>query len=164
MEQEGREDNVVCAQLYCTRPSSGETVCEPWPLLCLCSVLFLLSESSRSPASLSRSLSRSLFLSLRPSWLSLSLRLLRFLLSFRSLFLHVPGHLFFLTRQSLTSEISGQGLPKGDGYCRTCLVRVSWPRLKPQVLPDREQGLQSLHSPTSQCTCGVHSISLSLGS
>lgn len=65
---------------------------------------------------------------------------------------YLPGHLFFLTRHSLTSEISGQGLPNGDGYCRTCLVRVSWPRLKPQVLPDREQGLHSLHSPTSQCT------------
>lgn len=31
-------------------------------------------------------------------------------------------------------------------------MRVSWPRLKPQVLPDREQGLHSLHSPTSQCS------------
>lgn len=33
-------------------------------------------------------------------------------------------------------------------------MRASWPRLKPQVLPDREQGLHSLHSPTSQCTMG----------
>lgn len=64
----------------------------------------------------------------------------------------LPGHFLLLTRHSLISEISGQGLPKGDGYCRTCRVRVSWPRLKPQVLPGREQGLHSLHSPTSQCT------------
>lgn len=67
-------------------------------------------------------------------------------------FFSLPGHFLLLTRQSLISEISGQGLPKGDGYWRTCLVRVSWPRLKPQVRPDLEQGLQSLHSPTLQCT------------
>lgn len=48
--------------------------------------------------------------------------------------------------------MSGQGFPKGEGYWRTCRVRVSWPRLNPQVLPDREQGLHSPHSPTSQCT------------
>lgn len=48
--------------------------------------------------------------------------------------------------------MSGQGLPKGEGYWRTCRVRVSWPRLNPQVLPDREQGLHLPHSPTSQCT------------
>ena len=63
-----------------------------------------------------------------------------------------PRHFFFFTRHSLISEISGQGLPKGDGYWRTCRTRVSWPRLKPQVLPDREQGFHSLHSPTWQCT------------
>lgn len=63
-----------------------------------------------------------------------------------------PGHFLLLTWHSLISEISGQGVPKGDGYWRTCRVRVSWPRLKPQVLPEREQGLHSLHSPISQCT------------
>lgn len=104
MEQEGRGDNrgggsvVVCPQLYCTRPSSGEIVCESWPLRCRFSVLFLLSESSRSPASLSRSR----FLSLRPSWLSLSLRLLRFLLSFRSDFLRVPENRGNLTRKTIS--------------------------------------------------------------
>lgn len=67
-------------------------------------------------------------------------------------FFFLPEHFLLLTRHSLISEISGQGLPKGDGYWRTCRVRVSWPRLNPQVLPDREQGLHSLHSPTSQCT------------
>lgn len=64
----------------------------------------------------------------------------------------LPGHFRLLTRHSLISEMSGQGLPKGEGYWRTCRVRVSWPRLNPQVLPDREQGLHSPHSPTSQCT------------
>lgn len=64
----------------------------------------------------------------------------------------LPGHFRLLTKHSLISEISGQGFPKGDGYRRTCRVRVSWPRLNPQVLPEREQGLHSLHSPTSQCT------------
>lgn len=43
-------------------------------------------------------------------------------------------------------------MPKGEGYRRTCRVRVSWPRLNPQVRPDCEQGLHSPHSPTSQCT------------
>lgn len=105
----------------------------------------------------------------------------------------LPVHFRLLTRHSLISEISGQGFPKGEGYRRTCRVRVSWPRLNLQVLPEREQGLHSLHSPTSQCTklretkkslsffsgtrfCGfwttlrsdgpwgVHSMSLSLGS
>lgn len=64
----------------------------------------------------------------------------------------LPGHFRLLTKHSLISEISGQGFPKGEGYRRTCRVRVSWPRLNPQVLPEREQGLHSLHSPTSQCT------------
>lgn len=71
---------------------------------------------------------------------------------FLGFFFFLPGHFLLLTTHSLISEISGQGLPKGDGYWRTCRVRVSWPRLNPQVLPDREQGLHSLHSPTSQCT------------
>lgn len=154
--------DFACPEHYCTRPTSGETGSVSWPLRCLCSVLFLLSESSRSAGS--RSLS--LFLSRRPSRFSLSFRLLRFLRSLRSLFFlrPPPGHFLLFTRHSLISEISGQGLPKGDGYWRTCRVRVSWPRLNPQVLPDREQGLHSLHSPTSQCTCAVHSMSLSLGS
>lgn len=155
---------LVCPEHYCTRPSLGETGSVSWPLRCRCSVLFLLSESSRSAVSLSLSRSRSLFLSLRPSGFSLSLRLLRFLCALRSFFLRPPGHFLLLTTQSLISEISGHGFPKGDGYRRTRRVRVSWPRLNPQVLPDREQGLHSLHSPTSQCTCVVHSISLSLGS
>lgn len=64
----------------------------------------------------------------------------------------LPGHFFLLTWHSLISEISGHGLPNGDGYWRTCLVRVSWPCLKPQVRPAQKQGLHSLHSPTSQCT------------
>ena len=64
----------------------------------------------------------------------------------------LPGHFRLLTRHSLISEMSGQGLPKGEGYRSTCRVRVSWPRLNPQVLPDREQGLHSPHPPTSQCT------------
>lgn len=64
----------------------------------------------------------------------------------------LPGHFRLLARHSLISEISGQGFPKGEGYRRTCRVRVSWPHLNPQVLPDREQGLHSPHSPTSQCT------------
>lgn len=95
-QPEGWGSVVVCPQLYCTRPSSGGIVCESWPLRCRFSVLFLLSESSRSPASRSR------FLSLRPSWLSLSLRLLRFLLSFRSDFLRVPENRGNLTRKTIS--------------------------------------------------------------
>lgn len=72
--------------------------------------------------------------------------------SFTFRLVYWPGHFLLLTRHSLISEISGQGWPKGDGYWMTCLVRVSWPLLKPHVLPDREQELHSLHSPTSQCT------------
>lgn len=74
-------------QHYCSRLSPGGSRSVSWPLRCLCSVLFLLSESARSPGSLSLSLS--LLLSLRPSWFSLSLRL-RFLRSLRSFFLR-PG-------------------------------------------------------------------------
>lgn len=81
---------------YCARPWSGETGCLSWPLRCLCSVLFLFSESSRSPGSLSLSLSRSLslslFLSRRPSWFSLSRRLLRLLPPRPSPFLLPPGN------------------------------------------------------------------------
>lgn len=79
---------------YCTRPSSGETGSVSWPLRCLCSVLFVLPGLSRSPVSLSLSRSLSLFLSLRPSAFSLSLRLLRFLRSLRSFFLsfRAPGN------------------------------------------------------------------------
>lgn len=69
-----------------------------------------------------------------------------------SRFVSLPIHFFLLTTHSLTSETSGQGFPKGDGCWRTCLVRVSWPRLNEQVLPPREHWLHSLHSPTWQCT------------
>jgi len=75
---------AFCTLHYCTMLSSGVT---SWPLRCLCSVLFLLSESSRSPVSLSCCLS--LFLSLR---LSLSLRLLRLLFPLRSGFLRPTGN------------------------------------------------------------------------
>lgn len=61
-------------------------------------------------------------------------------------------HLLLLTKHSLFSEVCGHGLPIGEGFCRTFLVLVSSPHLKPQVFPKREQGLHSLHSPTSQCT------------
>ena len=81
-----------------------------------------------------------------------ALSYLQLLLLLATVLFSLPGHFLLFTRHSLISEISGQGLPKGDGYWRTCRVRVSWPRLNPQVLPDREQGLHSLHSPTSQCT------------
>lgn len=76
------------------------------------------------------------------------------ILIYYQLLLSLPGHFLLLTRHSLNSDTSAQGLPKGDGCWSTCRVRVSWPRLNPQVLPDREQGLHSLHSPTSQCTDG----------
>lgn len=65
-------------------------------------------------------------------------------------------HLLLLTKHSLFSEVCGHGLPIGEGFCRTLLVLVSSPHLKPQVFPKREQGLHSLHSPTSQCTKTVN--------
>lgn len=86
-EEGGLALDFVCPEHYCTRPSPVDTGSVSWPLRCLCSVLFLLSESSCSPGSLS--LSR--FLSRRLSWFSLSFLLLRFRRSLCLFFLRTPG-------------------------------------------------------------------------
>lgn len=126
-----------------------------WARLRRCSVLFLFSASSLLPISLSRFLFRSRL----PS--ALPFRLLRFFWSLLREPLSFFPHFFLLGKHSLFSEVAGQGLPWGLGFCTILRVRVSSLR---QVFNIREQRPHSLHSPTSQGTEGTHSISCSLGS
>lgn len=100
-QKEGGEAlDVVSPEHYWMGLSTGETSSVSCPLWCLCSVLFLLTESSPVPLSFCRSLS--LFLSRLPSWFSLSLRLLRLLpslRSFRSFFFRPENEEIFRTRK-----------------------------------------------------------------